>query len=213
MTRTARERSAINRRSSTATIDASSSGELTIFDVSITVSENCRGLTRANQVESDSKQRKAEQAELWWKHAYDAQMRGELDVAIGLYTKSIDNEPTAEAYTFRGWVKSFQGRLDDAIEDCHKAIEVDPEFGNPYNDIGAYLIQKGDMHGAVPWLERAIRAKRYDCYFFPHFNLGRVYEHQGQLIRAMNCYKAAWDLNRNYQEAMNAFRRIQARLS
>ena len=140
-------------------------------------------------------------------------MRGELEVAIGLYTKSIDIEPTAEAFTFRGWVKSFQGRLDDAIDDCHRAIEVDPEFGNPYNDIGAYLIQKGDMHGAVPWLERAIRAKRYDCYFYPHFNLGRVYEHQGQLIRAMNCYKAAWDLNRNYQEAMNGFRRIQARLS
>ena len=137
-------------------------------------------------MESDSKQQKAEEAELWWKHAYDAQMRGELDVAIGLYTKSIEIEPTAEAYTFRGWVKSFQGHLDEAIADCHRAIEVDPEFGNPYNDIGAYLMQQGDMRGAVPWLERALKAKRYECYFYPHFNLGRIYEQFG---RADACYE------------------------
>ena len=49
--------------------------------------------------------------------------------------------PTAEAYTFLGWTYHFQGRIEDAIAECKRAIEVDPEFGNPYNDIGAYLIE------------------------------------------------------------------------
>jgi hypothetical protein len=35
------------------------------------------------------------------------------------------------------------GLTDDAITECHHAIEVDPDFGNPYNDIGAYLIEQG----------------------------------------------------------------------
>lgn len=148
-----------------------------------------------------------------WQRAYEAQMRGDLDLAIELYTRSIEIFPTAEAYTFRGWARSFQGHLDEAISDCHRAIEVDPDFGNPYNDIGAYLIQKGDLRGAIPWLERATRAKRYECYFYPHFNLGRIYEHQGDLVRALACYKRAWDLNHNYTQALKAFRRVQARLN
>ena len=140
-------------------------------------------------------------------------MRGDLERAVELYTRSIEVWPTAEAYTYRGWAKSFQGRVDEAIADCEEAIKVDPEFGNPYNDIGAYLIERGDDFGAIPWLRRALAAKRYECYFYPHFNLGRIYERHGDLIRAMNCYKAAYDLNHNYPQALQAFRRMQARLN
>jgi tetratricopeptide (TPR) repeat protein len=154
-----------------------------------------------------------EEATSLWKRAYEAQMRGDLERAVELYTKSIEVWPTAEAYTYRGWAKSFQGRVDEAIADCEEAIKVDPEFGNPYNDIGAYLIERGDDFSAIPWLRRALAAKRYECYFYPHFNLGRIYERHGDLIRAMNCYKAAYDLNHNYDQALHAFRRMQARLN
>src|SRR5207253_8419965 len=41
-------------------------------------------------------------------------------------------------------------------EECKKAIAVDPTFGNPYNDIGAYLIERGEHAQAIPWLEKAI---------------------------------------------------------
>jgi tetratricopeptide (TPR) repeat protein len=154
-----------------------------------------------------------EEATRWWRMAYQAQVDGRLEEAIRLYTESIEIYPTAEAYTFRGWAKSYQGCLDEAIADCHHAIEVDPEFGNPYNDIGAYLIQKGDHFGAIPWLEKALQARRYECYFYAHFNLGRIYEKHGELIRAMNCYKAAYDENHNYTQALKAYRRLQAQVS
>src|SRR6266404_1140373 len=78
-----------------------------------------------------------------FQRAYMLQMEGELDRAAELYRESIDLCPTAEAYTFLGWTYRFQGRLNDAIAECMKAIEVDPSFGNPYNDIGAYLIEQG----------------------------------------------------------------------
>src|SRR5689334_19992841 len=51
------------------------------------------------------------------------QMVGEYAEAVELYKKSIDAYPTAEAYTFLGWTYSFMGRVDDAIAECHKAIE------------------------------------------------------------------------------------------
>jgi tetratricopeptide (TPR) repeat protein len=148
-----------------------------------------------------------------FKRAYEAQMRGEFDEAADLYKQSIECYPTAEAHTFLGWTYSFMGLTDQAIEECRSAIEVDPDFGNPYNDIGAYLIEKGDHAGAAAWLKRAMTATRYECYFYPHYNLGRVYEAQGKLFDALREYKAAIDLNPGYALAIRAFRRLQAKLN
>jgi tetratricopeptide (TPR) repeat protein len=148
-----------------------------------------------------------------FKFAYEAQMRGDLDGAADLYKQSIESYPTAEAHTFLGWTYSFMGMTDEAIAECHCAIEVDPDFGNPYNDIGAYLIEKGDHQDAIMWLERAIKAPRYEAYFYPHFNLGRVYEARGRLFEALREYKAAIELNPAYSLAIRAFRRLQSRLN
>jgi tetratricopeptide (TPR) repeat protein len=145
--------------------------------------------------------------------AYEAQMRGELDEAADLYKQSIDSFPTAEAHTFLGWTYSFMGLTDEAIAECHRAIDVDPDFGNPYNDIGAYLIEQGNLHSAIPWFRRAMDAPRYESYFYPHFNLGRVYESMGRAYDALRAYKAAIDLNPKYALAVRAFRTLQAKLN
>ena len=58
-------------------------------------------------------------------------MAGELDRAIEAYRRSIEVHPTAEAHTYLGWTYSFQGKLDEAMAECMRAIEIDPEFGNP----------------------------------------------------------------------------------
>jgi tetratricopeptide (TPR) repeat protein len=149
----------------------------------------------------------------WWQRGQQAQGRGDLDEAIELYSRSLEIFPTAEAYTFRGWAYSFQERLNEAIAECHKAIETDPDFGNPYNDIGAYLIQQGDYFNAIPWLNKALTAKRYEARHYPWFNLGQIYEAQQQQIVAMNCYRKAFALNSSYTQALKAFRRLQAVLS
>ena len=157
--------------------------------------------------------RQKEAALEYFKQAYKAQFDNDLDTAASLYQKSIECYPTAEAHTFLGWTYSFMGMTDEAIKECERAIEVDPGFGNPYNDIGAYLIEKGDPISAIPWLERAAQAERYQCYFYPHFNLGRVFEARGMPFRALREYKAAIDLYPNYKLAVRAFRRLQSRLN
>jgi len=123
--------------------------------------------------------------------AYERQRAGDLDQAISLYKTSIEEYPTAEAHTYLGWTYSFQGRYDEAIEECKIAITVDPEFGNPYNDIGSYLIQKGQLDQAIPWLEQAKKARRYEPRHFPYLNLFRVYMKMGQLDAAQREYEQA----------------------
>ncbi len=154
-----------------------------------------------------------EQALAYFKRGYELQMQGQLEAALAAYTQSIELRPSAEAYTFRGWTYSFMGRLEDAVAECHKAIATDPDFGNPYNDIGAYLVQQGKLDEALPWFERALRAPRYESYSFPHMNMGRVFEAKGQWSRALECYRAALQADPEYGPAELARLRLLARMN
>lgn len=157
---------------------------------------------------NDNPEGRKQQAEDLFRRAYERQMSGSLDEAVSLYKESLGLCPTAEAHTFLGWTYSFMGRLDDAIEECHKAIATDPDFGNPYNDIGAYLIELDRLDEAIPWLEKATRAPRYDNPWFPHLNLGRVWEKKGEWEKAGGEYRKALQANPKYEMAARALGRI-----
>lgn len=150
---------------------------------------------------SNDKDIAREKALVLYERGYRHQMNGELADAIILYRRSIDTYPTAEAYTFLGWAYNMINRTDDAIEMCHKAIEIDSDYGNPYNDIGAYLIEKGKWEEAIPWLEKAIAAPRYEMRQFPHVNLGRVYYRLGRYRSALAQYDKALEVDPLYLPA------------
>jgi Tfp pilus assembly protein PilF len=147
-----------------------------------------------------------------FQEAYAHQMSGELDEAAALYQASIELFPTAEAHTFLGWTYSYQGRLDDAITECQKAIEIDPEFGNPYNDIGAYLIEQQKHEEAIVWLERALQAGRYESYHFPWFNLGRAHAALESYTRALECFRQALAIEPEYGPAADALRSARLKI-
>jgi tetratricopeptide (TPR) repeat protein len=152
-------------------------------------------------------------AEDLFRRAYEAQMAGNLEEAISLYRKSIAQGPTAEAHTFLGWTYSFQRRYPEAIAECKRAIDVDPGFGNPYNDIGAYLIELGRWEEAIPWFEKAIEAPRYDPRHFPHFNLARVYIQTYDYGKAVEHLQSALELEPRYGSARKELRRLLCRMN
>ncbi len=154
-----------------------------------------------------------QQADDLFHQAYQHQSNGELEEAVRLYRQSIALFPTAEAHTFLGWTYSHMSRLDDAIEECRKAIDIDPDFGNPYNDIGAYLMQKGEIDEAIPWFEQALHASRYESYCFPHMNLGRAYELKRLWLRALASYRRAVEEKPDYNPALEGIARIRGYLN
>ncbi len=149
------------------------------------------------------------QARQLFHEAYQAQMEGDFDRAVELYRESLALHPTAEAHTFLGWTFHFQGKIQEAIAECKRAIEVDPEFGNPYNDIGAYLIGLGRFDEAIPWLERAITAKRYEPRHFPYLNLGRAYLAKGMINRARELFQKALEIEPRYTLARRALENLR----
>ena len=144
--------------------------------------------------------------------AYQAQMEGDYERAVELYHSSLELHPTAEAHTFLGWTYHFQGKLEDAILECRRAIEIDPEFGNPYNDIGAYLIEKGECNEALSWLERALQSKRYESYHYPHYNLGRAYMAIELYGKARHHFEQALKLSPDYTLAREALEKVRRKL-
>ncbi len=144
-----------------------------------------------------------------FEEAYELQMARQLQDAARMYLESIAAYPTAEAHTFLGWTYSHMGRLDDAIAECRKAIDVDPNFGNPYNDIGAYLLQKSEIDDAIPWFQKALEAPRYESYCFPHMNLGRAYEFKRLWMRALGEYRMATAEKPDYKPALEGIARIR----
>ena len=140
--------------------------------------------------------------------AYRRHMRGRLVEAIALYKRSIESFPTAEAHTFLGWAYSFQNRYQEAIAECEQAIIADPAFGNPYNDIGSYLIALERLDEAIPWLEKATVAERYEPRHFPWANLGRVYEMLGDSDKALEHYLKAHEIEPGYEYAVKSIERL-----
>jgi len=141
-------------------------------------------------------------ARLQWEAGYVLHQLGEYERAIESYRASIADRPSAEAHTFLGWSLSYLGRVEEAIAHCKIAIKLDPDFGNPYNDIGVYLLNQGQPEEAVPWLEKAIASKRYCCYQFPHANLGRILLIQGRVAEAKRSFERALDYDPQYLPAL-----------
>ena len=146
-----------------------------------------------------------------FQEAFEAQMAGDYDRAVELYLGSLALYPTAEAHTFLGWTYHFQGKIIEAIAECKLAIGIDPEFGNPYNDIGAYLIELGQFDEAVPWLQQAVEARRYEPRHFPHYNMGRAYLGKEMYGQAIRCFQEALQIEPRYslaRQALESLRRM-----
>jgi Tfp pilus assembly protein PilF len=148
-----------------------------------------------------------------WEEGTEALLTGDVPGAIDLFTKSLTLAPTAESYTFRGWAYSFLGRFEDAIAECRKAIATDPSFGNPYNDIGSYLVHLERPDEAVGWFEKAKVAERYEPRHFPYLNLGRLYFSRGEIADAMREFEEALRLNPGDPLARGFLERLRYRVN
>jgi tetratricopeptide (TPR) repeat protein len=143
------------------------------------------------------------------RQGYQFQKKGNIRQAIRHYRASIKIVPTAEAHTYLGWAFSLQGRYDKAIQECFRAMELDDEFGNPYNDLGYYLTMLRQYDEALYWLKKAIDAPRFDDRYWAYYNLGRVYELTGQWKQAEEQYLNSVRLNTKFRMGKDALMMIQ----
>lgn len=125
------------------------------------------------------------------------------------FEKSVRIYPTADGLTYLGWMLSFEGFYVEALDLCFKAIQIDPDFGNPYNDIGVYLLRVGRLEESIIWFQRAARAARYEPRHFAHFNLSQVYIRQGKLSRAYQQIIMALKYCPEHEQSKNLYAHLE----
>lgn len=165
---------------------------------------------QAEDAQGATPESRARQAAELFQSAYRFQSMGLMEEAVEMFQRSIETSPTAEAHTYLGRAYRMQGRLGQAIEECKAAIELDPDFGNSHNDLGAYLVDQGEFAAAIPPLERALQCERYATPHYAWYNLGRAYLALGELSLARACQRQAVKVKPDYELAREAVRQVQA---
>lgn len=148
----------------------------------------------------------------YFRMGYYYQVSGDLQSAAECYIRSIENGPSPEAHTFLGWVLGIMGEFEHAIEECKKALKLNPEFGNAWNDIGAYLTEKREYDKAIPYLKKACKSKEYDSPEYPHYNLARIYVQKDMLMTARKELQAAININPSFNAARALLMRLEAQI-
>ena len=123
--------------------------------------------------------------------------RGFIDEAYEKFDQSYKLDHSADALTYKGWMLNIKGDLEGALKLCHQAINLDPDFGNPYNDIGTILVTQKKFDDAISWFKKAIKAKRYEPRHFPHINLAKIYIEMGESDLALAEYIKALNYDKD----------------
>lgn len=135
------------------------------------------------------------------------------DLAANRFKASLRLQKSAEAYTYWAWMESMKQNFSVAIHLCREAIQLDPDYGNPYNDIGSYHVAIGKWDEALEWFERAKKAKNYTCRHYPYLNAARLYKEKGDYWRAISEYKSAQKIAPEDQSIRAEIRDLESKLS
>ena len=74
-------------------------------------------------------------------------------------------------------------------------------------------MQQGKLEEAIPWLERAKQAARYEPRQFPFMNLGRIYLKQGKWWEALREFEGAVQVAPTDADARKALHTLRGRLN
>jgi len=73
-------------------------------------------------------------------------------------------------------------------------------------------MQQQRLDEAIPWLEKAKLAKRYEPRHFPYLNLGRVYVTKGMINKALEEFRGVLQINPDDSEIAQIIEQLEAKL-
>lgn len=106
---------------------------------------------------------------------HEAVYAKDANLALKLFSKARNLMETAEVLTLIGWCHSLLKDVEKAKTFCLKAIQLDPDYGPPYNDLGNYLLGEGHLNESLKWFNLAKKAKQFQNKEYPYINAGRAY--------------------------------------
>lgn len=126
---------------------------------------------------------------------------GDQDGALSLFKRSVALWPSAEGYSALGGIYYHKNRFLKAIAYSKKAINLTPEFGDPYNHIAVCFLALHMNKRAIFWYEKALEASCYEWHHYSHYGLGRAYARLKLYDRARHHFEEALRLQPDFAQA------------
>jgi len=123
-------------------------------------------------------------------YSYMSNENGDLEqcaMAVDYATQFIALTDAAEGYLERGNLYIDLYELNKAVEDCKKAIELDPDAYYAYNNLGCALLKLRRVQEAIVPLKQAI-AMDPDRDHLPYLNLAECCVLTGEYDKAVKQY-------------------------
>jgi len=96
-----------------------------------------------------------------------------------------------------------KGRVDEAIEQCQKALKIKPDYAQAHYNLGNALVQKGQVDEAIAQFQKALKIN--PNYAQAHYNIGHALLQKGQVSEAIARFQKALKIKPNYADAHNNF--------
>ena len=126
----------------------------------------------------------------YWKDSY----------SLWAHTLACTTENPVAHYNF-GYALAGQGKLNAAIEQYKRALEINPYYAEGQNNWGNALASQGKATDAIEHYERALQIN--PDYAEGHSNLGLALAGQGKLDEAIGHYERALQIKPDNAEAHN----------
>lgn len=108
--------------------------------------------------------------------------KGQYDLAVAEFDKSLEIYPSAETYNNRGITYSKKGDLGHAIADFTKALEINPDGSRVYYNRGITYAIKGQVNLALLDLKKCLELDPTNA---------AAYDARGSILVALVC--ADWE--------------------
>ncbi|XP_024386508.1 uncharacterized protein [Physcomitrium patens] len=102
---------------------------------------------------------------------------GNMGAATHAFRAACHFNPSAAAYTFMAWMQRLAGaHRSECVRECARAIFLDNDYGNPWNDVACELWDAGDISLAARFFQRAKACSRYEvgAGHLPYLNLAKL---------------------------------------
>jgi tetratricopeptide (TPR) repeat protein len=107
--------------------------------------------------------------------------------------------PPMTVHALMAVVYGRRQRWEEAIQQCRRALEMQPDDALLLFNLGTLLAQQGDTEAALEYLEKAT-AQRED-WAEAHYNLGTVLLRQQRYHEAIEAFERALEQQETYPEA------------
>jgi tetratricopeptide (TPR) repeat protein len=125
--------------------------------------------------------------------------KGKYDQVIADATKALEHGFVipADAYVLRGMARAQKRDFKGGLDDCNRAIKLNPEYALAYSNRANDKANLGDYEGALVDCNKSISLDPTSP--LPYYNRGYVYMNKGNASKAIADWNKAMELNPKLQ--------------